>query len=512
MSSLPRYEKLPLFDPHRKSFACVYQDQHVPANDPQAEVWFQQALALNSPDIYYQDRDYPKIYQLYLQAAERNHWKAMLNLASLIVGGASGVPEQNREIAIRWVEKAMQLGVPDAYDVMGTYHQNGMIRGSDATSAYAFFQRAADMGSPSAMTYLGYKMAGTYDDPGEGFWGNLAVAVPMLECAFAQGYGDAGEKLSLIYARPNTPEAKLRALRVLHEGVKLGSAKCASSIAPEFRGFDLEDGSNLVGHIDKARAERYSTLARALEFYEGRLKLPNLDKILPLPPAPLPKWDGNKQTLIDAAKAVTLPPRARQGAMLHGREFMLEGHGVLSLAQSPYAVAGDQPVPETGYWLALYSPSMTGAEKPAYARGQFPERYQTGERFEGSRFEWLSPAEVQWQYLGEARPLPPGRDVFLRQMLGAGLLRQVSPPASNLQCNGMQRCPQTGIWEGRIPAEHPLAALYNRWERQTFVEQGQSFPDPRGHLLEIASESVQWTYLGSPNADADAPGLKRITL
>ncbi|WP_243671892.1 tetratricopeptide repeat protein [Paraburkholderia kirstenboschensis] len=442
MSSLPRYEKLPLFDPHRKSFACVYQDQHVPANDPQAEVWFQQALALNSPDIYYQDRDYPKIYQLYLQAAERNHWKAMLNLASLIVGGASGVPEQNREIAIRWVEKAMQLGVPDAYDVMGTYHQNGMIRGSDATSAYAFFQRAADMGSPSAMTYLGYKMAGTYDDPGEGFWGNLAVAVPMLECAFAQGYGDAGEKLSLIYARPNTPEAKLRALRVLHEGVKLGSAKCASSIAPEFRGFDLEDGSNLVGHIDKARAERYSTLARALEFYEGRLKLPNLDKILPLPPAPLPKWDGNKQTLIDAAKAVTLPPRARQGAMLHGREFMLEGHGVLSLAQSPYAVAGDQPVPETGYWLALYSPSMTGAEKPAYARGQFPERYQTGERFEGSRFEWLSPAEVQWQYLGEARPLPPGRDVFLRQMLGAGLLRQVSPPASNLQCNGMQRCPR----------------------------------------------------------------------
>jgi hypothetical protein len=38
MSSLPRYEKLPLFDPHRKSFTCVYQDQHVPAIDPQAEV------------------------------------------------------------------------------------------------------------------------------------------------------------------------------------------------------------------------------------------------------------------------------------------------------------------------------------------------------------------------------------------------------------------------------------------------------------------------------------------
>ncbi|RQN19695.1 hypothetical protein EHZ25_49415, partial [Paraburkholderia tropica] len=30
MSDLPRYEKLPLFSPHRKSFVCVYQDQHVP--------------------------------------------------------------------------------------------------------------------------------------------------------------------------------------------------------------------------------------------------------------------------------------------------------------------------------------------------------------------------------------------------------------------------------------------------------------------------------------------------
>jgi hypothetical protein len=72
----------------------VYQDQHVPAIDPQAEVWFQQALALDSPDIYYQDRDYPKIYQLYLQAAERNHWKAMLNLNPLVALAVFGaVPE-----------------------------------------------------------------------------------------------------------------------------------------------------------------------------------------------------------------------------------------------------------------------------------------------------------------------------------------------------------------------------------------------------------------------------------
>ncbi|CAE6861664.1 hypothetical protein R69658_07646 [Paraburkholderia aspalathi] len=129
MPDLPRYEKLPLFNPHRKAFTCVYQDQHVPPVDPQAELWFQQALALDNPDIYYEKRDYAKIYQLYVQAAERGHWKAMLNLASLILSDYPGVPQHDPEAAIGWVEKAMQLGVPDAYDMMGTYHQNGMIKG-----------------------------------------------------------------------------------------------------------------------------------------------------------------------------------------------------------------------------------------------------------------------------------------------------------------------------------------------------------------------------------------------
>ncbi|MBN3815712.1 sel1 repeat family protein [Paraburkholderia sp. Se-20369] len=82
-SSLPRHEKLPVFNPHRKDFTCVYQDEHVPPVDAQAELWFQQALTLDDPDVYYKRRDYPQIYRLYQQAAERGHWKAMLNLASL---------------------------------------------------------------------------------------------------------------------------------------------------------------------------------------------------------------------------------------------------------------------------------------------------------------------------------------------------------------------------------------------------------------------------------------------
>ena len=357
MSDLPRYEKLPLFNPHRKTFTCVYQDQHVPPIDPQAELWFQQALALDDPNIYPGKRDYPKIYQLYAQAAERNHWKAMLNLASLILSDYPGVPEHNPEMAIRWVEKAMQLGVPDAYDMMGIYHQNGLVKGEGATSGYAFFQRAADMGSPAAMTFLGDKLAATHDDPSQGFWGNMPIATQMLECAMAQGYGEAAYHLGFAY-KGTTPESKLRALKVFHEGVKLGSANCANTLSVEFDGMDLADGTNIVGHIDKARAERYSKLGDALEFYGGRLKLPNLDKVLPLPPTPLPKWDGNKKTLIDGAKAVTPPtPKPQQGAALQGREFVPQGYAVAPLEQSTMAVAGNQLAPRDGYWLALYGPA-----------------------------------------------------------------------------------------------------------------------------------------------------------
>lgn len=38
------------------------------------------------------------------------------------------------------------------------------------------------------------------------------------------------------------------------------------------------------------------------------LRFPNLDKVLPLLPVDLPKWDENKQTLSDAAKALVVQP------------------------------------------------------------------------------------------------------------------------------------------------------------------------------------------------------------
>ncbi|WP_233873548.1 SEL1-like repeat protein [Paraburkholderia adhaesiva] len=405
-SDLPRYTKLPLFEPHRKEFACVYQDQHLPPVDAQADLWFQQALAMElDPEIYWEDKDWRKIYQLYQQAADGNHWKAMLNLASLILSEYP-VPEKNPETAIRWVEKAMQLGVPDAWDTMGIYHRKGIVRGGSATSAYAFFQKAADMGSPSAQAFLGAALDAGWDNPGNGFWANMPIAMKMLECAVAQGSGDAAYELAYRYADPGTPEAKSRALKILQEGVKFGSAKCANRLSVQFNGLDLTNGESLVAYIDKARSERYSKIGDALDWYGGTLKLPNLDKVLPLPPAVLPKWNGDVQTLIDAAKAVTAPVKT-----------------------------------------------------PASA------------------------------------PHPDPRAALVK----SGLLRPLADWPQPLRCDGGTKCPQTGIWEARVAPDHPLAALYNRWDRQAFVEKGANFPDPQQQHLDISAHDVRWTWLGSPN-------------
>ncbi|HHL4080601.1 MULTISPECIES: tetratricopeptide repeat protein [Burkholderia] len=303
--ALPRNMSLTAFNPHRGAFECRHEAAVVPPVDPEADRWNQQAMALTSSLLWPNQRDYKGAVDLWTKAAERKHWKAMLNLANAYAQG-EGV-ERDSEHAVQITEQAMKLGIPAAYDLMGTYYMNGMGVKPDASRAYAFWQLAADMGSPSSMAYLGGKMDALYDDPKAGFWGNRKISLQMLECAVAQGNGLAAYELgtTIVGDRAELSENNERALKTLHDGVKFGSAESAAYL---FGAFD--DGDPVVGNMkDRARAERYSVLADRLE-RDPDLRLPNLDKVVPLPPAKLPKWDGNKETLIDAAKAVTSVPES----------------------------------------------------------------------------------------------------------------------------------------------------------------------------------------------------------
>jgi TPR repeat protein len=291
------------FDPHRARFTCKPEADAMPPIDPEAEQWYQQGKAAVTYNKWEEDRDYKLAAQLWAKAAERKHWKSMINLANAYAHG-EGV-KGDTEKAVQILEQAMQLGIPAAFDAMGIYHMEGLGVKQDASRAYAFWELASDMGSPSALAYLGSKMDALYDDPKSGFWGNRTIALQMLECGYAQGNGAAAFALGVALDGDNKSMSGdyARALKVFHDGVKFGNSDSAG-----YLGISFGTGAPLVkGVRDDARGDRYLALGDALE-RNPDLRFPNLDKVLPLPPADLPMRDGKKQTLVDAAKALVSAP------------------------------------------------------------------------------------------------------------------------------------------------------------------------------------------------------------
>lgn len=508
MNELPRNQNLKAFDPYRQAFVCKHEADAVPPIDAEAEQWFQQGLALISLTLWPDQRDYKKAAQLWQQAADRKHWKAMLNLAGLYVDG-TGMP-RDTERAVQIVEQAITLGIPAAYDLMGTYHMNGTGVNQDASRAYAFWELAADKGSSSAQAYLGKALKAAYSNPKEGFWGNRPVGLKMLECSYSQGNGKGAFELGVTLNGSNKElsEDYARALKAFHDGVKFGSAESAGYL---FGAFD--DGDPLVGGVkDEGRAGRLRVIADALR-RDPDLRLPNLDKVLPLPPAPLPKWDGSKRTLIDAAKAVVPAlPAEPANPQRTGRAYIPEGFTLPAQPQFPAPAQHEATrATDTGYWIARLVHAHTERHL-AWNAAQLPMRYEKGELFGRSREELLpEDGRISFHFLGQpvavaAAPLLAGDP-----RVAGGLARAAEWPQPLLHCQGDQRCPATGIWQARGADDQPSAAAFNHWHHQSYVQQGQPFPDPRERLLDVQPAAVTWTWWNQANEERPA-GVAHISL
>ncbi len=502
MNDLPRNQNLKAFDPHRKEFICKHEANSVPPIDVEAEQWFQQGLALTSQNLWADQRDYKKALQLWQQAADRKHWKAMLNLANAYAHGEGAVRDTERAVQI--VEAAMKLSIPAAYDLMGTYHMEGLGVKQDASRAYAFWELAADMGSATAQAYLGSALRAIYDDPKQGFWGNRKVGLMMLECGYAQGNGKAAFALgmTLVGSDKSLGEDNVRALRVLHDGVKFGSRESANALFVAFN-----NGKAIVNNSkDRARAERYSALGDALEL-EPDLRLPNLDKVLPLPPARLPMWDGSKERLIDAGKAVVMtPPKAPASApnpasQRTGRAYIPKGQMLPERPQFEVMAQFETTrAPEPGYWIARLMYPIT-EQHQAWNALQLPMRYEAGELFDRSRLG-LRPEDgrIQFHYLGQLTAAAPTQDlVYEHPLVSRGIARYGDMPDPPQQCKGNSTCPETGIWVASVPEDHPMATVFNQWHRQAYVERGQAFPNPKAQHLDINARAVIWRYWAQAN-------------
>ncbi|AMO99100.1 sel1 repeat family protein [Collimonas arenae] len=500
--TLPRNMTLKAFDPHRKVFVCQYEVNNVPPIDAQAEAWFQEGLRLTSADLPPNQRNYPKAVELWQKAADKNHWKAMMNLAGVLIDGDGFAPYEvaaEPERAVQIVERGMQLGIPAAFDLMGSFHQNGAGVTGDVSRAYGFWELAADKGSPSAQTFLGKALKAAYDNPREGFWGNRKIGLKMLECAYAQGYGKAALELGVTLG--NTDKDYPRALKILHEGVKMGCEDCANSLSSNFRNISALTNN----FIDTARSERYSALGDAL-YQNPDLRFPNLDKILPLPPAKLPQWDGKTESLINAAKPVVPappPPAVTPGANLSGRAHIPQGWVLPKNPWPPADEARDLPhagylrpqyettaAAYTGYWLAQLLQPVTSRHH-AWDQHQAPHYYAKGELFDRTRPGLISDdGRIMWHYMGVPEKVRPNE---LPAEVRRGIWRMAEANPALSSCSGDEPCSRSGVWQPILPDGHPLRSLVNRRWKETFALQGQPFPDPKKDwLLDVESHEMKW--------------------
>jgi len=511
MKNPSRNMPLKAFDPHRKDFVCKYESDVVPKIDEQAEQWFQEGLALTSHTLWPNQRDYVKAVQLWQQAAEKNHWKALLNLANAYAHG-EGVA-RDTEHAVLIVESAMKLGIPAAFDLMGTYHMHGIGVKQDVSRAYAFWELAVEMGSPSAMAFLGKKMEALYDSP-PAFWANRKIALKLLECGFRQGSGDSAFNLGATIRgeNPELNEDNQLALHILQEGVRLGNAMSAISLSSAFG-----NGKSLVGGgKDNSRRERYSLLSDALQ-RNPDLRFPNLDKILPLPPAKLPMWNGDRNTLLDAAKpilprpAAPPPPEPNPAWLLTGRAHIEPGRQLPEQPQRQIVPQYESTAaPETGYWIARLMHPVSERHR-AWDAQQLPMRYLKGELFDRSRTGLQDEdGRIRFHYLGEAIDQLPPAPIKDDPRVARRAARYSDVPKTERYYRSHSPCPRTGIWRPYLPDTHPLHASFNRWDRQAYVRKGMAFPAVVMDRPGIEEKDILWQWLA--NANEVRNGLEHVTL
>lgn len=497
LNDLPRNQDLPLFEPYKKELQCSAEASHLSAFDAQADAWFREARALEDPSIFYDDRDYRRIAELTRMAAERRHWKAMLNLATYYLEGRS--PKHSSADAVALVEEAMRMGVPAAYDRMGTYYMNGTGVKRDATRAYAFWQRAVELGNPDAMAHLSRKLD-FGEDSGDGqHWSNVPLAIQMMECAFGQGAPQVAYDLHHKHADPRSPdgviigsrnsETKAHALRTLHNGVKLGCAECAVELWGEFD-HPLELSRTIAPMIDPNRAARYLVLSNALEFNPYR-RFPNLDKILPLPPAILPPWDGTRESLLAAAMGVVNAPPLPSAPAPTGtdRYYLDPAYGLRRTGET----TTEHRAPFAGYWRPVIESSREDLPRqPALTRAGL---YAKGEAFE-SVYSSVADSpnrkpirDLVWEY---HRTIPADPKAVAPQAVPV-LVRSVQPVLPAVQAASDKPCPVGGIWQPWVAEGHPLQSIVNQPWRQAWLRPGQHFPNPeRDWLLKLPEQEVTW--------------------
>nr|WP_276539228.1 DUF6396 domain-containing protein [Chromobacterium alkanivorans] len=189
---------------------------------------------------------------------------------------------------------------------MARYLDAGYGVKKDPELALRYYRKSADMGSPEGQYYVAEKLAPLDKAP--------EVARQMRGCAGEQGHGKAA--LALGTDLKDEPTMFPKALEAFQLAVKAGDEISASTLEYAFLAPPKTDVLNYLGlEKDSERSRRYKEIGDILGRYSYlHPSVPELDQVVPLPPAKLPPWDGKIQWLKDH-EANIAPPKPSEELM-----------------------------------------------------------------------------------------------------------------------------------------------------------------------------------------------------
>jgi hypothetical protein len=335
------------------AFRCVHEQ--IPAASAEADMLFQYARWLQKNNQLKQDKTVDaEIERLYRIASENGHHKANVNLQN---GAMRGTFKLRGKEHLRMSEQLINAGVATGYYFVGIFLQNGSAGlQKDHEIALRYYRKAADEGNALAQAYVADKLAPINIAPD--------VARQMRRCAGEQGNGKAARALGVDLSIDGYFQEALEAFQL---GVAAGDETSAGFIEEGFRGPEPTNELHYLGQQeDLERADRYEKIWKILSGYSyANPKVPEINEIVPLPPAPLPSWDGKLQWLEERlanvppekpsealinqlAKAKLLDPATGQG--LPGSPTFSQSH-----LSAPNCHSG-QACPVSGYWKVGWLP------------------------------------------------------------------------------------------------------------------------------------------------------------
>jgi TPR repeat protein len=273
-------------------FECAREADKLPALMPESDQLYKYGLYLQ---LKAGPKDFDEVARYYRIAAAHGHYKASTNLQVIVSRGQAFSPDSWVE-TLDLVEELIRRGIPGGYYDMGRYLDRGFGVAQDPYKAKVYYRRAADLGSPDAQYYVAELLTRL---PGPD-----NVMLQMYKCAMEQGHAAAAYNLAMY---KNTGDTYADAALAYQQAVKNGKASAARFLEGGFIASSPKELSYMALAPDPERARRYKLIDEFLDRYENLgAKVPDIDQIVPLPPAKLPDWDETFQWKKDRDAAV--PP------------------------------------------------------------------------------------------------------------------------------------------------------------------------------------------------------------